>query len=80
MYLFPLTIGRDCVTMNGDQIFGKGVMVGGYMNPRRLNICKYLLFQETLTVLHQLWADETDLASKIDSNSSGVLIFSSSFS
>jgi hypothetical protein len=72
--------GRDCVTVSGDQIFARGVMAGGYVNPHRLHILKYRLFGESLDTLTQLWEDQSRLENQMDCNGSGMsVVLRSSF-
>jgi chromosome segregation ATPase len=60
------------VTLDGDQISGKGVMVGGYVNPSRIYIQKYLLFSETVSTIAKLWKEYDELDNQVNAVTSGM--------
>lgn len=68
----PDNAGWDCVTLDGDQISGKGVMVGGYVNPSHLYISKYLLYTEAAATAANIRRERDDLESQVVNVESGM--------
>ena len=62
------------MTLEGDQISGKGVMVGGYVNPSRLHMQKYLHFRDSVSNMAKLWREHDDLEIQVATISSGMCI------